>query len=55
MKKYEFDFVGYAPEYGTTSIISADSLEHAQFKAEEYIKEFYPELTDIELTESRVV
>lgn len=54
-KSFEFDFVGYSPEYGTTSVIHADDIKHAEFKAHEYIKEFYPELDDVQITESREV
>lgn len=54
-KTFEFDFVGFVPEYGTTSRILADNKEHAEFKAHEYIKEIYPEFQDVELTASRVI
>lgn len=54
-KTYEFDWIGYSPEYGTTERILADNKDHAEFKALEYIKEFYPELQDVEITASRVI
>lgn len=52
---FEFDYVGFAPEYRTTHHIDADNLEHAEHRALEYIANTYPELQDVEITASRVL
>ena len=54
-KTFEFDFIGYSPEYGTTELIHADNVEHAENKALAYVKDTFPELQDVEITASRVI
>jgi hypothetical protein len=55
MPKYEFDFIGYEPFYGDIPAVEADNKEHAENRALAYISEFYPELQDVEITESREI
>lgn len=52
-KAYEFDFVGYAPEFGTTAAVYADTLDHAENKAKQYVTDTFPELQDVEITAGR--
>lgn len=52
-KAFEFDYIGFTPEFGTTTPIHADNLEHAENKAMGYITHTFPELQDIEITAGR--
>lgn len=51
---YEYNFIGYAPEYGTANL-NAATREEADIAFKQYISEFYPELQDVEITEVKEI
>ena len=54
-KTFEMEAIGYAPEYINIPEIKADNQEHAENKGMEYVKQFYPELQDVEITKVSVI
>jgi hypothetical protein len=54
MKDYSVEFEYKIKEYGECKV-PADNAEDAENEAEKYIKEFYPDVEDVEITGVREV
>lgn len=54
MLKYQIDFEYTIKEFGVVEL-PANNTEDAKFEAEKYIQEFYPDVTDVTITEVKEI